>query len=132
MHASKLLSLATCLSLTLTVSLLGCSDNSKDSGNPLLPNTTEQSGESALEKAARLACDKTVECSSDEEREQLGRDMLCVGVSVARGKAKLQGGACEQAIITQLQCFADLSCAALQDGSAPCADAQSSVNATCE
>lgn len=98
----------------------------------VLANEAPVDGESPLAAAYRQACDKVVECATDAEREQVGRDMLCVGVGMENGRARMQGGACETAVTAHLQCVSQQTCDALKGASSACAQEREASSAACQ
>lgn len=101
-------------------------------GGGILANEAPVAGESPLAAAYREACDKVVECATDAEREQVGRDMLCVGVGMENGRARMQGGACETAVTAHLRCLSQQSCDALKGASSACEQEREASSAACE
>lgn len=98
----------------------------------VLPTNAPVAGESDLAAAYRQACDKIVECASNAEREQLGRDMLCVGVGMENGRGRVQGGPCEAAVTAHLRCVGQLTCGAL-GGTPPACSAENEASiAACQ
>lgn len=98
---------------TLALLAFGCSNKDEKTpsggvGELLQPSPSD--GQSPLDAAYQRACDKVFECASVSDKESLGRDMICVGTGIVRGRGKLQGGECEKASIALLECYASQSC----------------------
>lgn len=120
---------------TLALLAFGCSNKDEKTpsggvGELLQPSPSD--GQSPLDAAYQRACDKVFECASVSEKESLGRDMICVGTGIVRGRGKLQGGECEKASIALLECYASQSCDALSETPTLCAAENEAHSTACE